>query len=31
VGWLTFLAIFFTNRKQGVHDIMAGTVVWKVS
>jgi uncharacterized RDD family membrane protein YckC len=29
VGWLTFLAILFTNKKQGVHDLMAGTLVWK--
>ncbi|MGH8200924.1 MAG: RDD family protein [Steroidobacteraceae bacterium] len=29
VGWLTFLVILFTNKKQGVHDLMAGTLVWK--
>lgn len=27
VGWLTFIAIAFSKRKQGVHDLLAGTVV----
>jgi uncharacterized RDD family membrane protein YckC/RNA polymerase subunit RPABC4/transcription elongation factor Spt4 len=27
--WLTFLAIAFTVKRQGVHDVMAGTLVWK--
>jgi len=31
LGWLTFLAILFTKKKQGVHDLMAGTLVWKTS
>jgi len=31
LGWLTFLAILFTKKKQGVHDLMASTLVWKTS
>ncbi len=27
--WLTFLAIVFSEKRQGVHDMIAGTLVWK--
>ena len=27
--WFTFLAIAFSDKRQGVHDMGAGTLVWK--
>jgi len=30
LGWLTFLAIPFTKNRQGLHDMLCGTLVWKV-
>jgi uncharacterized RDD family membrane protein YckC len=27
--WLTFLAIVFSEKRQGVHDMVVGTLVWK--
>jgi uncharacterized RDD family membrane protein YckC len=31
IGWIGLLAIGFTDKKQGVHDMMVGTLVWRRS
>jgi uncharacterized RDD family membrane protein YckC len=31
LGWFGLFAIGFTDKKQGVHDMMAGTLVWRKS
>jgi uncharacterized RDD family membrane protein YckC/RNA polymerase subunit RPABC4/transcription elongation factor Spt4 len=31
IGWIGLLAIGFTDKKQGVHDMMVGTLVWRKS
>jgi uncharacterized RDD family membrane protein YckC len=31
LGWFGLLAIGFTDKKQGAHDLMAGSLVWRKS
>lgn len=31
IFWPAFLVIVFSQKKQGVHDLMAGTLVWRAS